>query len=40
MLVEAQLDLIETDDWETLLEYDIDTQNLEKIEKDKEESNS
>lgn len=40
MLVEAQLDLIETDDWETLLEYDINTQNLEKIEKDKEESNS
>lgn len=40
MLVEAQLDLIDTDDWETLLEYDIDTQNLEKIEKDKEESNS
>src|SRR5690606_36305339 len=40
MLVEAQLDLIGTDDWEALLEYDIDTQNLEKIEKDKEESNS
>jgi cell division initiation protein len=36
MLVEAQLDLIDTDDWETLMEYDIDTTNLEKLEEKKE----
>lgn len=32
MLVEAQLDLIDTDDWETLMEYDIDTTTLDKLE--------
>lgn len=37
MLVEAQLDLIDTDDWETLMEYDIDTTNLDKLEAKKEE---
>ncbi|MGK7378478.1 DivIVA domain-containing protein [Planococcus sp. 1R117A] len=36
MLVEAQLDLIDTDDWETLMEYDIDTTNLDKLEEKKE----
>ncbi|MFD1862399.1 DivIVA domain-containing protein [Planococcus chinensis] len=36
MLVEAQLDLIDTDDWETLMEYDIDTTNLEKLEEKRE----
>lgn len=32
MLVEAQLDLIDTDDWETLMEYNIDTTTLDKLE--------
>ena len=36
MIVEAQLDLIDTDDWETLMEYDVDTTNLDKLEEDKE----
>ena len=36
MIVEAQLDLIDTDDWETLMEYDVDTTNLDKLEDDKE----
>ncbi|ANU19713.1 septum formation initiator [Planococcus plakortidis] len=38
MLVEAQLDLIETEDWNTLLEYDLDTENLDRIEKNEAES--
>lgn len=36
MLVEAQLDLIDTDDWETLMEYDIDTTTLDKLEEKRE----
>lgn len=36
MLVEAQLDLIDTDDWETLMEYDIDTTTLDKLEDKRE----
>lgn len=36
MLVEAQLDLIDTDDWETLMEYDIDTKTLDKLEEKRE----
>jgi cell division initiation protein len=36
MLVEAQLDLIDTDDWETLMEYDIDTTALDKLEEKRE----
>src|SRR5690606_388238 len=32
MIVEAQLDLIDTDDWEALMEYDVDTTNLDKLE--------
>jgi cell division initiation protein len=35
MIVEAQLDLIDTDDWDTLMEYDVDTTNLEKLEEEK-----
>ena len=35
MIVEAQLDLIDTDDWDTLMEYDVDTTNLEKLEDEK-----
>ncbi len=31
MLIEAQLDLIQTDDWDILLEYQVDTENLETI---------
>lgn len=37
MIVEAQLDLIDTDDWETLMEYDVDTTNLDKLEDDNED---
>lgn len=37
MLVEAQLDLIDTDDWETLMEYDIDTTTLDKLEDKKDD---
>lgn len=40
MLVEAQLDLVNTDDWDALMEYDLDVTNLEKLEKDKDDSNS
>ena len=29
MLVEAQLDLINTDDWDHLMQYEIDTTELE-----------
>ncbi len=29
MLIEAQLDLIQSDDWDNLLEYEIDTERLE-----------
>ena len=29
MLIEAQLDLIQTDDWDTLLEYEVDAERLE-----------
>ncbi|AYC29175.1 DivIVA domain-containing protein [Paenisporosarcina cavernae] len=32
MLVEAQLDLINTDDWDHLMEYEVDTTELERIE--------
>lgn len=32
MLVEAQLDLINTDDWDHLMEYQVDTTQLERIE--------
>ena len=32
MIVEAQLDLIDTDDWEALMEYDVDTTTLDKLE--------
>jgi cell division initiation protein len=35
MIVEAQLDLIDTDDWDTLMEYDVDTTNLDKLEEEK-----
>ncbi|MGI2327281.1 DivIVA domain-containing protein [Planococcus sp. YIM B11945] len=35
MIVEAQLDLIDTDDWDTLMEYDVDTTNLDKLEDEK-----
>lgn len=37
MMVEAQLDLIDTDDWEALMEYDIDTTTLDKLEDDNED---
>lgn len=37
MLVEAQLDLIDTDDWGTLMEYDLDTTNLERLEEQEED---
>ncbi|RNF40667.1 DivIVA domain-containing protein [Planococcus salinus] len=40
MLVEAQLDLVNTDDWDTLMEYDLDTTNLDKLEQDKDDYNS
>ena len=29
MLIEAQLDLIQSDDWDVLLEYEIDAERLE-----------
>ncbi|SIT67751.1 DivIVA domain-containing protein [Edaphobacillus lindanitolerans] len=32
MLVEAQLELIQTDDWDVLMGYEIDTSELEKLE--------
>jgi cell division initiation protein len=32
MLVEAQLDLINTDDWDHLMQYEVDTSELERIE--------
>ena len=32
MLVEAQLDLINTDDWDHLMQYEVDTTELERIE--------
>ncbi|MFX3674176.1 MAG: DivIVA domain-containing protein [Paenisporosarcina sp.] len=32
MLVEAQLDLINTDDWDHLMQYQVDTSELERIE--------
>ncbi|MET0785239.1 MAG: DivIVA domain-containing protein [Paenisporosarcina sp.] len=32
MLVEAQLDLINTDDWDHLMQYEVDTSQLERIE--------
>ena len=31
MLVEAQLDLINTDDWNHLMEYDVDTESLDRV---------
>lgn len=31
MLVEAQLDLINTDDWDHLMQYEVDTSELERI---------
>lgn len=31
MLVEAQLDLINTDDWNHLMEYDVDTTAVDRI---------
>lgn len=31
MLVEAQLDLINTDDWNHLMEYDVDTEAIDRI---------
>ena len=31
MLVEAQLDLINTDDWNHLMEYDVDTEVIDRI---------
>ena len=38
MLVEAQLDLLNTDDWEHLLEYDVDiTEIQDQIRKDEEQ---
>ncbi|MDN7241328.1 DivIVA domain-containing protein [Planococcus sp. N028] len=40
MIVEAQLDLIDTDDWETLMEYDVDTTNLDKLEDEKSDFRS
>ncbi|PSL24838.1 cell division initiation protein [Planomicrobium soli] len=40
MIVEAQLDLIDTDDWDTLMEYDVDTTNLDKLEDEKSDSRS
>ena len=33
MLVEAQLDLIQTDDWDHLMEYEVDMTELDRIEK-------
>lgn len=32
MLVEAQLDLIDTDDWDHLMQYEVDSTELERIE--------
>ncbi|WP_203332553.1 DivIVA domain-containing protein [Planococcus beigongshangi] len=32
MIVEAQLDLIDTDDWDSLMEYDVDTTTLDRLE--------
>ncbi|MCM3610749.1 MULTISPECIES: DivIVA domain-containing protein [Planomicrobium] len=37
MIVEAQLDLIDTDDWESLMEYDVDTTTLDKLEDNNED---
>lgn len=37
MIVEAQLDLIDTDDWESLMEYDVDTTTLDKLEDSNED---
>lgn len=37
MIVEAQLDLIDTDDWEALMEYDVDTTKLDKLEETNED---
>ncbi|MET3575220.1 DivIVA domain-containing protein [Bhargavaea ullalensis] len=37
MLVEAQLELIQTDDWDVLMGYEVDTSELEKLERDGEE---
>ncbi|HSJ37176.1 MAG TPA: DivIVA domain-containing protein [Planococcus sp. (in: firmicutes)] len=37
MIVEAQLDLIDTDDWEALMEYDVDTTTLDKLEDNNED---
>ncbi|WP_203246159.1 MULTISPECIES: DivIVA domain-containing protein [Sporosarcina] len=31
MLIEAQLDLIQSDDWDSLMEYEIDTERLEMV---------
>ena len=44
MLVEAQLDLLNTDDWDTLLEYDVDftdiqEQNANRLPENTEEDN-
>jgi len=33
MLIEAQLDLIQTDDWDHLMEYEVDMTELDRIEK-------
>ena len=37
MIVEAHLDLIDTDDWESLMEYDVDTTTLDKLEDNNED---
>ncbi len=31
MLVEAQLDLINTDDWDHIMQYEVDTSQLERL---------
>ena len=41
MLVEAQLDLLNTDDWEHLLEYDVDITEIQdqiRLDEDQEAS--
>lgn len=37
MIVEAQLDLIDTDDWDALMEYDVDTTTLDRLEDSNED---
>lgn len=38
MLIEAQLDMLNTDDWDHLLEYELDSTELKTAQREEEDS--